>query len=483
MNERVSTTYPATVVVRRKSPPAAESDASAPVPARYVLRAQHDPHRLTVKDVQVLQRTIGNAAVSQMMDGERYPVQTKRPFSHGGNRYEQEADRVARQMTHGLGTTEDRPAAITLLPASAPLEAAQSSPASDTTAPPGVADAIERQRGDGHPLARSIRAPMERAYAADFGGVKIHTDARADQLNRSLESQAFTSGHDIFFRQAAYNPETRSGRELLAHELTHVVQQKTAAVTSSVVQRKRKIDKPAFNGPSSSSYEESEANYGKSKVSGDNLKPKIQEWKVNKAKFLKKGTRKAVRDSGYRHGYATKSADEVKVASDRGWKRPPAPPEVLSETHPGDYTNYYNRSGEFTAAWNMKDYDEGKGSGAPLPNSEIIWYQYKLALDKLNMPHKTHKKGNLKQIHRATIINVQTKDTIYWCDKAVEAEDAPQTVTSTDDDFWALLGSPNGNSSAWLLLQHGVSMGASDIDSITYELGGSAELTIKFTLE
>jgi len=60
---------------------------------------------------------------------------------------------------------------------------------------------------------------------ADFSGVKVYTDAQADQLSRSIQAKAFTTGQDVFFRQGAYEPRSRGGQELIAHELTHVVQQ------------------------------------------------------------------------------------------------------------------------------------------------------------------------------------------------------------------------------------------------------------------
>jgi hypothetical protein len=63
--------------------------------------------------------------------------------------------------------------------------------------------------------------------------VRIHTDAHADHLNRSIQAKAFTVGQDIFFRQSAYEPGSRDGQTLLAHELSHVVQQR-----EDIVQRK-----------------------------------------------------------------------------------------------------------------------------------------------------------------------------------------------------------------------------------------------------
>jgi len=92
-------------------------------------------------------------------------------------------------------------------------------------ATPALEGAIHQARGSGQALSDDTRQPMERAFGADFSRVKVHTDAQADQLNRSIQARAFTTGSDIFFRQGEHSPGTRAGQELLAHELTHVVQQ------------------------------------------------------------------------------------------------------------------------------------------------------------------------------------------------------------------------------------------------------------------
>ena len=92
-------------------------------------------------------------------------------------------------------------------------------------AAPAVEEAIQQARGGGQALDSGVRAQMEAAFGADFGGVRAHADAGADMLNRALSARAFTVGQDIFFKQGEYSPASRHGRELLAHELTHVVQQ------------------------------------------------------------------------------------------------------------------------------------------------------------------------------------------------------------------------------------------------------------------
>ena len=89
---------------------------------------------------------------------------------------------------------------------------------------------IEAARGCGHSMDHFTQHQMESSFGADFSGVRIHTDERADGLSRSLSARAFTTGHDVFFRRGEYSPGTSSGHELLAHELTHVVQQNGAGV-------------------------------------------------------------------------------------------------------------------------------------------------------------------------------------------------------------------------------------------------------------
>jgi hypothetical protein len=75
---------------------------------------------------------------------------------------------------------------------------------------------------------------MEERFGEDFSAVRVHTDQRASAMNEQLHAAAFTSGRDIYFRSSRYDPASYAGNRLLAHELTHVVQQHgtTAAVQS-----------------------------------------------------------------------------------------------------------------------------------------------------------------------------------------------------------------------------------------------------------
>lgn len=84
---------------------------------------------------------------------------------------------------------------------------------------------IKQSKGKGQTLPDDVRAFLESQLGADFGEVVIHTDNEAAAMNKELNARAFTSCFDIFFNAGQYNPGTAEGQRLLAHELTHVIQQ------------------------------------------------------------------------------------------------------------------------------------------------------------------------------------------------------------------------------------------------------------------
>ncbi|MCU0370728.1 MAG: DUF4157 domain-containing protein [Bacteroidales bacterium] len=84
---------------------------------------------------------------------------------------------------------------------------------------------VNHPPGNGKPMAGNTRTTMEHAFGMDFSGVRIHTGTEAVRMNKELGAQAFTRGRDIYFNSGKYRPENSEGKRLLAHELTHVVQQ------------------------------------------------------------------------------------------------------------------------------------------------------------------------------------------------------------------------------------------------------------------
>lgn len=110
---------------------------------------------------------------------------------------------------------------------------------------------INQERGGGQPVDPAARESMEAASGADLSGVNVHTSPEADDLNRQLGAKAFTTGQDIFFREGEYDPHSSSGQELLAHEMTHVVQQRSGVVSGG--------SRMTVNAPGDSFEQEAEA--------------------------------------------------------------------------------------------------------------------------------------------------------------------------------------------------------------------------------
>jgi hypothetical protein len=206
------------------------------------------------------------------------PIQTKLTIGQPGDKYEQEADQVASQVVQQINSPvseqsaqgqtvqrEDAPPeeeeqvqaksiSNTIQREEVPEEEEQVQAKSisntiqreelpeeeqlqgkslkgEMAATPNLETSIQGAKGSGQPLDENIRQPMEKAFGGvDFSQVKVHTDGQSDQLNRSIQARAFTTGEDVFFRQGEYNPGSRGGQELLAHELTHVVQQSGGAL-------------------------------------------------------------------------------------------------------------------------------------------------------------------------------------------------------------------------------------------------------------
>lgn len=93
------------------------------------------------------------------------------------------------------------------------------------TPSPTLSNRIREKAGRGRSLPGKTRSEMESAFGVDFNEVNIHTDTEAVRMNKELGAQAFTHGKDVYFNSGKYRPESSAGKRLLAHELTHVVQQ------------------------------------------------------------------------------------------------------------------------------------------------------------------------------------------------------------------------------------------------------------------
>ncbi len=97
--------------------------------------------------------------------------------------------------------------------------------ANPTAANSGISEKIKAKIGGGSPLPEHVRSQLEAGLNADLSRVRVHTDGDADMLAKSVNAIAFTSGHDIFFQNGKFEPNTKTGYELIAHEVTHTLQQ------------------------------------------------------------------------------------------------------------------------------------------------------------------------------------------------------------------------------------------------------------------
>lgn len=100
---------------------------------------------------------------------------------------------------------------------------------------PSTETQINSSKGSGRPMGQPVQNQMGASFGADFSNVRIHTGTQAVQMSQGLHAQAFTYGNNIYFNQGKYSPETQTGQHLLAHELTHTVQQ------GAVVRQKRQL--------------------------------------------------------------------------------------------------------------------------------------------------------------------------------------------------------------------------------------------------
>ncbi len=141
--------------------------------------------------------------------------QTRLGITHNEGTHEQEAQRTAGQVmaTSAQNTAGGTPPRIQSL---------ASRPAWRTVAPPSVYDALARS---GSPLGPAVRRNMERRFGRDFSHVRVHSGETAEQSAKDVNAHAYTLGHDIVFGAGQFAPGTTGGQRLLAHELTHVVQQ------------------------------------------------------------------------------------------------------------------------------------------------------------------------------------------------------------------------------------------------------------------
>jgi hypothetical protein len=181
------------------------------------------------------QRVYGNQAVLRML-------QRKLTIGSAHDPLEAEADAVAGDVMNSPPPSAVIRRKCACEDSGAPCEncqgkALQRRPANTATAveaPPIVTAAL---RAPGQPLHTDVRGFMGTRFGADFSAVRVHTDSLAARSAHAVHADAYTVGREVVFASGKYAPHSAAGQRLLAHELTHVLQQGSATVQASLVQR------------------------------------------------------------------------------------------------------------------------------------------------------------------------------------------------------------------------------------------------------
>ena len=165
-------------------------------------------------------------------------AQRKMEVNTPHDQFEAEAENVANRVMRAPASTLSDGANIPPIRPTLQLKqhrsAAQDNPPEVT---PHVEQTIQRMMAGGRPLDSQTRAFFEQRMGADFSQVRIHTDHNAIQTSRDLSARAFTVGNHIVFNRSQYNPQSYTGKHLLAHELTHTIQQTGVLQRLPLIQR------------------------------------------------------------------------------------------------------------------------------------------------------------------------------------------------------------------------------------------------------
>jgi Domain of unknown function (DUF4157) len=248
-------------------------------PLRIQRTKSSQPIKTPADRILLLQRTIGNQAVQQLIKSGT--LQAKLRIGQPGDKYEQEADRVAdavmRMPERGVQrqvepeeeeeeTLQSKPLAHQITPLvqvqrqegpEEEEETLQAKPLAEEITPlvqkqvepeeeeeelqakatsgrisevnSNLESHILSLKGSGQPLRESARAYFEPRFGRDFSQVRVHTDAQAEETAQAVNARAFTVGRDVMFGKRQYAPGASQGQKLMAHELTHVVQQGVGA--------------------------------------------------------------------------------------------------------------------------------------------------------------------------------------------------------------------------------------------------------------
>jgi dolichol kinase len=188
---------------------------------------------LVQKQADQEEEPVQTLPIQRQADQEEEPVQTL-PIQRQGD---QEEEPVQTLPIQRQADQEEEPVQTLLVQRQAEEEepVQTKSDAGRLSTPSTLSRQLSATQSGGAPLPETTRTHMETQFGSDFSQVRVHTDNSAIQMSQSLNAQAFTRGSNIYFGSGRYNPGSGSGQRLLAHELTHVVQQGGGRRNSSTV--------------------------------------------------------------------------------------------------------------------------------------------------------------------------------------------------------------------------------------------------------
>jgi Domain of unknown function (DUF4157)/Pre-toxin TG len=170
---------------------------------------------------------IGNDRIANFFEGIN--AQAKLKVNQPGDKYEQEADKIAHNIVNSPNNDLENAEKIK-------VQKKMSTPESAIHIPPEVEKMVQEMKSKGVPLDNKTRSFFQPRFGVDLGNVRIHKENNQERMARALRANAFTIGNDIVFAEGKYQPETNEGQELIAHELVHVEQQE-GIFQNDIIQR------------------------------------------------------------------------------------------------------------------------------------------------------------------------------------------------------------------------------------------------------
>jgi Domain of unknown function (DUF4157) len=209
----------------------------------------HTIARSSTHPIEELQGAIGNKAVNKLL--AKQPIVQAKPMFRGlshelviqpkltigavGDKYEQEADRVAEQVVGQINSSENQVIQRQQMPEKdeelrMKPTIQRLSDGNEMAAATELEASIQQAKIGGLPLPEKIREPAEQAFQMPLDWIRVHSDERSNRLNQSIQSVGFTNENHIFLQQKVSNPDNRENQKVYFHELTHAVQQSGSAM-------------------------------------------------------------------------------------------------------------------------------------------------------------------------------------------------------------------------------------------------------------